>query len=200
MAGDNKTLGKFNLDGIPPAPRGMPQVEVTFDIDANGIVHVSAKDKATGKEQKIRIESSSGLQDDEIERMVREAEDHREADEAKRERVEARNKAESMLHQSRKTLSDLEDKIDDEQKSGIEEKITALETALQGDDADRINEAVGELEGALHAVAEQIYQAQAGGAEGAAGAAGAGAAPGAEAGGDAADDDDVIDAEFEEAN
>ena len=141
----------------------MPQVEVTFDIDANGIVHVSAKDKATGKEQKIRIESSSGLQDDEIERMVREAEDHREADEAKRERVEARNKAESMLHQSRKTLSDLEDKIDDEQKSGIEEKITALETALQGDDADRINEAVGELEGALHAVAEQIYQAQAGG-------------------------------------
>ena len=196
MSSDNKTLGKFNLDGIPPAPRGVPQVEVTFDIDANGIVHVSACDKATGKEQKIRIESSSGLNDAEIDRMVREAEQHAAEDEAKKERVETRNKAESMIHSARKSMGELGDKISDEQRSSIESKITALETALNGEDYDAMASGMEELEKELHTVAEQAYQAASGGAApGGPEAAGAGAA-----GEQGSDDDDVIDAEFEETN
>ena len=195
MAGNNKTLGKFNLDGIPPAPRGVPQVEVTFDIDANGIVHVSAKDKATGKEQKIRIESSSGLSDDDIERMVDEAEKHREEDERKKEQIEARNKAESMVHSAKKSLGEMGENLSEEQKSGIESKISALETALEGDNIDEITTKMEQLEQELHSVAEKMYEAQSA-------APGAGA-PGAEAGADAGaqsndGDDDVIDAEFEE--
>ncbi len=216
MAADNKTLGKFNLDGIPPAPRGMPQIEVTFDIDANGIVHVSAKDKASGKEQKIRIEASSGLSEDEVERMVKEAEEYRAEDEKKRERIEARNKAESMVHQAEKTMEELGDKVSDEQKSSITDKIAALRSAIEEEDHDAIESKMEALESELHSVAEQAYQASAGGAGGpqdpAAGAApGAGAAAaaaaaaqheGAEGEGDDGDDDDddVIDAEFEEAN
>ena len=190
MSSDNKTLGKFNLDGIPPAPRGMPQVEVTFDLDANGIVHVSAKDKATGKEQKIRIEASSGLNDDDIDRMVQEAETYRAEDEKKKEMVEVRNKAESMVHQARKAVTDLGEQISEEQKSDVDAKISALEQVRDSDDVDAINTAIGELEGVMHALAEQAYQAsntegQEGGAE----------QPGASTD----DDDDVIDAEFEEA-
>ncbi len=195
MAGNNKTLGKFNLDGIPPAPRGVPQVEVTFDIDANGIVHVSAKDKASGKEQKIRIESSSGLSEDDIERMVNEAEQNREEDERRKSQIEVRNKAESMVHSAQKSMKEMGENLSDEQKSGIESKISALETALQGEDIDEINTKMEQLEQELHSVAEKLYETQ--------GA--AGAAPGAEgAGEDAAGagsesaDDDVIDAEFEE--
>lgn len=189
MSGDNKTLGKFNLDGIPPAPRGVPQVEVTFDIDANGIVHVSAKDKATNKEQKIRIESSSGLNDAEIERLVREAEAHREEDEKKRESAETRNRAETMILSAEKTVKDLEDKLDLAQRTEIETKVAALRTALEVADtpvAD-LTAAMEDLEKTLHAMAEKMYQAT------------GGEAP-AEETASTPDDDDVIDAEFEDAN
>lgn len=194
MAGDNRTLGKFNLDGIPPAPRGVPQIEVTFDIDANGIVHVSAKDKATGKEQKIRIESSGGLDEEDVERLVREAEEHRDGDKLKREQAELRNKAEAMVHSAEKTLSEAGDKIPEEQKGGLTEKIDALRTAVEEYDYDTMETIVTELEQLMHKAAEQMYEAagpQPGGpqAEGA-----------AEGSDDDDDDDDVIDAEFEEAN
>jgi molecular chaperone DnaK len=196
MSEDNKTLGKFNLDGIPPAPRGIPQVEVTFDIDANGIVHVSAKDKATAKEQKIRIESSSGLSDEEIERMVKDADANRAEDEKKKERIEVRNKAESMVHSARKTITDYGDKLPAEDRASLNGKVDELEAAIEGDDHELINTKMQELETALHASAEEMYKAAAA-AEGApAGAAGADGADGADGG----DDDDVIDAEFEEAN
>ena len=195
MADDNKTLGKFNLDGIPPAPRGVPQIEVTFDIDANGIVHVSAKDKATGKEQKIRIESSSGLSDHEIERLVREAEEHKAEDEAKKSRIEAKNKAETMVHSARKTIEEYGEKLPGDERTSLNEKISALEQAVQNDDFDALEPKMNELEKALHASAEAMYKAASGGA-----------APGAEATGteggtadEGGDDDDVIDAEFEEA-
>ena len=195
MASNNKTLGKFNLDGIPAAPRGVPQVEVTFDIDANGIVHVSAKDKATGKEQKIRIESSSGLSDDDIERMVKEAEQNREEDERRKEQIETRNKAESMVHSAQKSLKEMGENLSDEQKSSIESRISALQTALEGDDIDDITTKMEQLEQELHSVAEKMYEAQSA-AGGAPGAEGAGAAGGAQPEGGS--DDDVIDAEFEE--
>ncbi len=194
MASGNKTLGKFNLDGIPPAPRGMPQVEVTFDIDANGIVNVSAKDKATGKEQKVRIESSSGLSDGEVDRMVEEAERFRAEDEKRKEQVEERNKAETMVHSARKTLDEFGDKISDEDRAGVEEKISALEAELGSEEQGDLSTKVDELEKALHGVAEKMYQSA--GAEGAPGTEGAPDAEGAEGG----DDDDVIDAEFEETN
>jgi molecular chaperone DnaK len=189
MSGDNKTLGKFNLDGIPPAPRGVPQVEVTFDIDANGIVHVSAKDKATNKEQKIRIESSSGLNDAEIERLVREAEAHREEDEKKRESAETRNRAETMILSAEKTVKDLEDKLDPAQRTEIETKVAALRSALEVAEtpvAD-LTAKMEDLEKTLHAMAEKMYQAT------------GGEAP-AEETASTPDDDDVIDAEFEDAN
>jgi molecular chaperone DnaK len=192
MASDNKPLGKFNLDGLPPAPRGVPQIEVTFDIDANGIVHVSAKDKATGKEQKVRIESSSGLSDAEIDRLVKDAEQNREADEKKREQIEARNKAEALAHSAEKTLKDFGDKVPAAEGAAITGKIEELKAAIAADNHDRIAALSAEVEGALHKLSEQLY-ASAGGApaggEQAQGATGAGA-PGA--------DDDVIDAEFEE--
>ena len=198
MASNNKTLGKFNLEGIMTAARGVPQIEVTFDIDANGIVHVSATDKATGKEQKIRIESSSGLDDTEIERMVREAEQNKAEDEKKRERVETRNRAESTALSSRKSMEEMGDKIDAEAKSSIESKISALETALADEDYEAMTSSMEELEKEMHAAAEKMYQASAGQPDPSAaggGQPGDQGAPGAEAGGD-----DVIDAEFEETN
>jgi molecular chaperone DnaK len=208
MSGDNKTLGKFNLEGIPPAPRGVPQIEVTFDIDANGIVHVSAKDKATSKEQKIRIESSSGLSDQDVENLVREAEEHREEDKEKKEQVELRNNAEVSVHSARKFLDEQGENLSEEQTSEITSKVESLEKALEELDYDALETNMEELEQVLHKAAEQMYQA-AGGGPGAAGpgaagpgAAGPGAAPGGaeqdKDGGDD-DDDDVIDAEFEEA-
>jgi len=204
MANDNKTLGKFNLDGIPPAPRGVPQVEVTFDIDANGIVHVSAKDKATGKEQKVRIESSSGLDEADIERMVKEAEEHAEEDEKKRERIETRNKAEAMVLSAEKTMDEVGEKLPDEKMTELKSKVEAVKEEYEKEDfsVEALNEKMEELEQFLHSAAEEMYQA-AGGPQ-AAGPGAPGAAPGAEGaeGADDSDDDDddVIDAEFEEAN
>jgi molecular chaperone DnaK len=192
MATDNDGLGKFNLDGIPHAPRGVPQVEVTFDIDANGIVHVSAKDKATGKEQKIRIEASSGLSDSDIEKLVQEAELHREEDEKKRERVETRNKAEVMAHSAKKTVEEHGEKLSDENKTKVNDRIAALQKAVDDGDDDSLQDRMDELEKELHSMAEEMYQSAS--AEGAPDDA---SAEGAAESGD--NDDDVIDAEFEEA-
>jgi len=190
-AGDNKSLGKFDLSDIPPAPRGMPQVEVTFDLDANGIMHVSAKDKATGKEQKIIIKASSGLSEDEIKRMVADAEAHAEEDRRFRELVEVRNKADAMVHSVEKSLQDLGDKVSGEDRAKAESALSDLRSVLKGDDKDAIEKKVEVLTTAAAAIAQQAYAAQ-GGTE--AGAAGAGAGDNAAGG----DPDNVVDAEFEE--
>ena len=178
MASQNRTLGKFDLVGIPPAPRGVPQIEVTFDIDANGIVHVSAKDLGTGKEQRIRIESSGGLSESEIDRMVKEAEANAEADKKERERVEARNEADSMVYTTEKTLKDMGDKVGDADKQQIEAAVAALKQALEGDDVEAIKAKTEELKQASYKIAEEMYKTQqaAGGADaGAEDFAGAGA-------------------------
>jgi molecular chaperone DnaK len=161
MAGDNKTLGNFELTGIPSAPRGVPQIEVTFDIDANGIVHVSAKDLGTGKEQSIRITASSGLSKEEIDKMVRDAEAHAAEDKKKREVIEARNHADSLAYQTEKSLKEYGDKVDAAEKQKIEEKLAALKKTLEGNDADAIKKASDELMQASHKLAEAVYaQAQ----------------------------------------
>lgn len=160
MATQNRTLGKFDLVGIPPAPRGVPQIEVTFDIDANGIVHVSAKDLGTGKEQRIRIESSSGLSESEIDRMVKEAEANAEADKKERERVEARNEADSMVYTTEKTLKDMGDKVGDADKQQIEAAVAALKQALEGDDVEAIKAKTEELKQASYKIAEEMYKTQ----------------------------------------
>ncbi|MCK9521632.1 MAG: molecular chaperone DnaK [Proteobacteria bacterium] len=193
MAGDNRTLGKFNLDGIMPAPRGVPKVEVTFDIDANGIVHVSAKDLATGKEQKITITASSGLSDTEIDQMVKDAEKNREADEARKKAVETRNKGEQLLYGIEKMLTENKEKLPADEIASTEAAMQALKDALAKDDTALIETEMENLTKASHKLAEMAYQ-NAGGAPGADGAAGDPQAGGA----DAAPQDDVIDAEFEE--
>ncbi len=208
MAADNKSIGRFELVGIPPAPRGVPQIEVTFDIDANGILNVSAKDLATGKEQSIRIQASSGLTEEEIKRMEEEAKLHAEEDKRKRQLVEARNQADNLIYTTEKSLKELGDKVDSATKEQVTQKIEALRKAMEGDDIDAIKRAQDELMQASHKIAEMMYQqAQASGGAGAAGAAGAGAAGatgGAQAGGAAGGsggkggDDDVVDADFEE--
>ena len=190
MAADNKNLGQFNLEGIPPAPRGVPQIEVTFDIDANGLVNVSAADKATGKEQAIRIEASGGLSDDDIEQMVKDAEANAAADKERREQVEARNNAEALIHATEKSIADNEDKIDAADKEAAEAAMGELKTALEGEDMDAINEKAQALSQAAMKIGEAVYQAQQ--AEAAANDA---AADGAT---DAGDDGNVVDAEFEE--
>ena len=193
MAQANKSLGKFDLQDIPPAPRGVPQIEVTFDIDANGILNVSAKDKGTGKEQSIVIKASSGLNDDEIERMVNDAEAHAEEDRKLRELVDARNGADGMIHATRKSMEELGDKIEEGEKKEIEAAIKALETAMKGDDKADIEAKTQALATASGKMAEKLYAQK--GPEG--------AAPGADAGpdgGNASKDDDVVDAEFEEVN
>jgi molecular chaperone DnaK len=180
MARGNRTLGRFDLVGIPPAPRGVPQVEVTFDIDANGIVNVSAKDMATGKEQKIRIESSSGLSEAEIQRMVKEAEAHADEDKKTREKVEARNKAEQLVYATEKSLKDYGDKVSDDDKKKIQTAIDKLKEAVKSEDPERINRGMEELSQAAHKLAEEIYktaQAQQGAGPGP-GPGGAGAQPG----------------------
>ncbi|AWV89043.1 molecular chaperone DnaK [Bradymonas sediminis] len=197
MAADNKTLGKFNLEDIPPAPRGIPQIEVTFDIDANGIVHVSAKDKATGKEKKIRIESSSGLSDAEVEELVRQAEENRAEDEKKKANAEVKNSAEVATHAARKFLNEQGDNLEAEQKAEITTKLEALEKALEELDYDVLPTAMEELEQVMHKAAEQMYQAA--GAEGGAAPGGAGESAQSDDDDDDDDDDDIIDAEFEEA-
>jgi molecular chaperone DnaK len=194
-SGDNKSLGKFDLTDIPPARRGMPQVEVTFDIDANGILNVSAKDKATGKEQRIVIKASSGLTEDEIKQMVRDAEAHAAEDRAFRELVETRNKADAMVHAVEKSLADLGDKVSGEERAKVESALSDLKGVLKGDDKDKIEKKLEALAQASSKIAEQAY-AQAGGPED---AAGAGASPGADAGARGrGGDDNVVDAEFEE--
>src|SRR5512138_1193060 len=157
MARDNKTLGNFELTGLPPAPRGVPQIEVTFDIDANGIVHVSAKDLGTGKEQSIRITASSGLSKEEIDKMVKDAEAHASEDKKKRELIEARNQADSLAYQTEKSLKEFGDKIDAAEKQKIEEGLAALKKALDGDDADAIKKASDDLMQASHKLAEAVY-------------------------------------------
>ena len=161
MAGDNKTLGRFILDGLPPAPRGVPQVEVTFDIDANGILNVKAKDKATNKEQSVRIESSSGLSKDEIEKMKQDAATHADDDKKKREAIELKNNAENLIYSSEKTVRDFADKIKEEDKKNIEEKIETLKKVKDGTDTEVIKKAADELSHATQKIGEEMYKAQA---------------------------------------
>ncbi len=193
MAGENMTLGRFELTGIPPAPRGLPQVEVAFDIDANGIVSVSAKDLGTGKEQTIRITASSGLSETEIQRLIKEAESHADEDKKKLELIEVRNHADSLIYATEKSLSDLGDKVEAGLKSDIESKVAALKTAMQGDSVEGTKAAMDELSKASHKLAEQLYAQK---SEGGQAGPDAGAAQGPEAG--KKGDDDVVDAEFTE--
>ena len=196
MAAANKSLGKFHLDGIPPAPRGIPQVEVTFDIDANGILHVSAKDKASGKEQSIRIEASSGLKETEIQQMVRDAEANAEEDRKRKETVEARNRGDSLVYEVEKNLKEHADKIESGLKSQIETKVEAVKTALQGEDAAVITTATEDLQQAWHQAAAALYQqAPAPGAQTTDGAPQAEAEEKPKKGGDGA-----VDADFEVVN
>ncbi len=198
MAGENMTLGRFELTGIPPAPRGLPQIEVAFDIDANGIVNVSAKDLGTGKEQTIQITASSGLSETEIQRLIKEAESHADEDKKKLELIEVRNHADSLIYATEKSLTDLGDKVEAGLKSDIEGKIATLKTVMQGDDAAAVKTAMDELSKASHKLAEQLYaqKAQDGGHDAGAAQGQAGAAGPASGNGKA--DDDVVDAEFTE--
>jgi molecular chaperone DnaK len=184
MSSQNRTLGRFDLVGLPPAPRGVPQIEVAFDIDANGIVHVSAKDLGTGKEQKIRIESSSGLNEQEIDRMVKEAELHAEEDKKERERAEVHNEADSMIYSIEKSIKDLGDKANPEEKAKAEEAIADLRRALEGGDVQAIKDKTEALKQASYKIAEELYKQQ--GAQSAAGPDPSGAAPGTEPGGNSA--------------
>ncbi|HOO20392.1 MAG TPA: molecular chaperone DnaK [Kiritimatiellia bacterium] len=197
MAADNKTIGKFHLDGIPPAPRGMPQIEVTFDLDANGILKVNAKDLGTGKEQKITITASSGLSKDEVEKMVKDAEVHASEDAKRREAVDAKNRGEAMVYETEKFLKDNAEKIPSDKKMKVENAVEALKTALKGGDAEAIKQAVESLTADMQAVSADLYaqarQSQGGAAGGA--DAGASAPPPPDAGGKA--DGDVMDADFE---
>jgi molecular chaperone DnaK len=187
MATDNKTIGNFELVGIPAAPRGVPQIEVTFDIDANGILHVSAKDLGTGKEQSIQITASSGLSDEEIQRMVKEAEAHASEDHKKRELIEARNQADGLVYTTEKSLKEHGEKVDAETKKQIEEALEALKTTMKADDAEAIRKQSEALAQASHKLAEVMY-----------------AQSKDQAGGEAADEtaaaDDVVDAEFEDVD
>jgi len=196
FANDNRTLGRFNLTGIPPAPRGVPQIEVTFNIDANGIMNVSAKDLATGKEQSVEIKGSSGLSEAEVERMRKDAESHEAEDKARRELVDLKNAGDAMAYQMEKMLKDQGEKVSGEDRSNIESAITQLREALKGDDAQAIQKSMENLEQASHKVAQAMYET--------AGAGAGPAAPGPEAPADEPaeekkDDggDDVIDAEYE---
>jgi molecular chaperone DnaK len=194
-AADNKSLGKFDLTEIPPMPRGMPQIEVTFDIDANGIMHVTAKEKTTGKEQKIVIKASSGLSEEEIKRMVADAEAHAEEDKKVRELVESRNRGEQLVHSVEKSLKDLGDKVDGAERAKVESAISDLRGALKGDDKAAIDKKFEALLGAAGNIAQQAQAAQAGGGEADAGGAKSGGAGGSSSG---RANDDAVDAEFEE--
>jgi len=186
MAADNKILGQFDLVGLPPAPRGVPQIEVSFDIDANGIVNVQAKDKGTGKEQQIRIQASGGLSDDDIDNMVKDAEAHAAEDKERRAVVEAKNQGEALVHSTEKSLSDYGDKVSEADKSAIEAAVAALKTALEGDDVEAIKERSTELAQAGMKLGEAMYQESQASAEG-----------GEEDSG-GAKDEDVVDVDFEE--
>jgi molecular chaperone DnaK len=190
QATGNKSLGRFDLADIPPAPRGMPQIEVTFDLDANGILHVGAKDKATGKEQSIRITASGGLSDDEIDQMVADAEANAEADAKFEELITSRNTADGLVHAAKKTIEEAGEHATDEEKAAIEAAIAEAEEAVKGDDKEAIDAAANKLTEATGPVAQKMYQAQAAAAE-------AGGAEGAESA-QAEPADDAVDAEFEE--
>ena len=203
MAADNRTLGKFSLVGIPPAPRGVPQIEVTFDIDANGIVNVSAKDKGTGKEQKIQITASSGLSEDQIQDMVEQAKAHEEEDRKRKESVEERNALEAMVLQTEKLLSENGEKLPADSKSEVEAALATAKEAIESQDADRVKSAKETLTQASHKLAQAMYGQGQEGQAGADDGAGAAGAPGGEApptDGSGGDDGEVIDAEFEEKN
>jgi molecular chaperone DnaK len=191
MAGDNKLLGQFDLIGIPSAPRGMPQIDVSFDIDANGIMHVSAKDKGTGKEQSIKITSSSGLSKDDIDKMIHEAQEHESEDKKRQAVVEAKNRADNLVYTTEKTLKEYGEKVDAATRGSIENAISDLKEAIKGDDVDLINKKVEAVTTASHKLAEAMYASTAGQAGGA-----AGGDPGAGATGPK--DENVVDAEFEE--
>ncbi len=190
-ASDNKSLGRFDLTNIPPAPRGMPQIEVTFDIDANGILNVSAKDVKTGKEQRIVIKASSGLSEAEIKRMVSDAEAHAEEDKKFRELVGARNKADATVHTVEKAIADLGDKASEDEKKSVTDAIAAVKAAMSSDDREEIERKTQALEQASNAILQKMYQQSAGG--GGAQGGGSGAGPG-----DREKKEDVLDAEFEE--
>lgn len=187
LANDNRMLGLFNLEGIPPAPRGVPQVEVTFDIDANGIVHVSAKDLGTSKEQKIRIESSSGLKKEEVEKLVKEAQAHAEEDKKKHEVISARNQLDNMVYATEKSLKEHGDKVSAEEKGKVEEALKAAKEALKAENAETINQATTNLTNASHAIAQKVYEEAAKKQQG-------GKAPSE---GQSAQKDDVVDADYE---
>ena len=192
MANDNKSLGEFNLEGIAPAPRGMPQIDVSFDIDANGIVNVSAKDKGTGKEQQIRIEASGGLEQEEIDKMVTEAQQHAEEDKKKRELVDTKNQADGLLHATEKSLGEYGDKIEAAEKTAIEDAIAGLRESLNGEDPEEIEAATNKLQEVAMKLGEAMYKEQAEAAGGGEGEPGADAATSGDA------DDTVVDADFEE--
>ncbi len=195
MAADNMTLARFDLTGIPPAPRGVPQIEVSFDIDANGIVKVSAKDTGTGKEQSIKITASSGLSEEDIQRLVKEAEAHAGDDKKKQELIEARNQADSLIYSTEKSLRDVGDKVDASEKSEVEAKIADLKKAMEGDDVNAIKQGTEALSATSHKLAEKLYQNQnMGGQAGP----GAGQQPGGAQPGAGKSDDDVVDADFTE--
>jgi molecular chaperone DnaK len=197
MAQDNKTLGRFQLTGIPPAPRGVPQIEVTFDIDENGIVHVSAKDKGTGNEQNITIESSSGLSEEEIEEMVKEAEEHAEEDERKRQEVETKNEADALIHTTKKTLDKAEDKVDASLVEKVKDARDELQDAIDEDDIDLIEEKMETLNEQLTELSSQIYsQTQ----EGAQGQEGAQQQGGSQQTGESSEEDDTVDVDYEEVD
>jgi len=190
QAAQNKSLGRFDLTDLPPAPRGTPQIEVSFDIDANGILNVSAKDKATGREQSIRITASSGLSESEIEKMVQDAEANAEADRQFAELASSRNNADAMVHAAQKTLAEAGDKVEAGDREAIEAAIQGVEQALEGDDREAIDKAVESLTEATSSLAQRMYSEEQ--------AAEAGGATGGESGGQDGGDDDVVDAEFEE--
>src|SRR5439155_91120 len=191
MAGNNKLLGQFDLVGIPPAPRGVPQVEVTFDIDANGIVNVSAKDKATAKEQQIRIQASGGLSESDIERMVKDAEAHADEDKRRKAQVEAKNHAEAMIHATDKALAEHGSKVGEDERRAIENAMADLKEAVKGDDAEAIKAKTNALAQASMKLGEAMYkQAEQNAADGDGGAAGSGGGP----------KEDVVDAEFTEVD
>jgi molecular chaperone DnaK len=195
MANDNRLLAQFNLEGIPPAPRGVPQIEVKFDIDANGILKVAAKDLGTGVEQTVKVEQSSGLSESEIEKMRRDAESHADEDKKKRALAEARNEGESRAYQLEKLIKQQGDKLKDSDKQALESAIAKVREAAKSDDVNRIKSAISELEAASHAMSEALYKSAAG--AGAAGAQAGGPTDGAGGGSPSGAEDDAIDAEFE---
>ncbi|MFW6042545.1 MAG: molecular chaperone DnaK [Chloroflexota bacterium] len=193
MAGDNKTLGRFRLEGIPPAPRGVPQIEVTFDIDANGILNVTAQDKATGKEQKIQITASTNLTEDEVEQMVEQAKEHEQEDKKRRELSEARNSADQLIYTVEKSMRELGDKLSDNDRQQIEELVKNLREAMQSDDVERIRNVSEQLQQATYALSQQMYQSE----QGPAGPGGP-QGPGPDDGPDGDEDEGVVEGEFQE--